>query len=61
MWLIQNEIMKVPPVEVAVDEMTQSIPDWVKSNAGWWADGLLTDQDFVNGIQWLVENGIIRV
>ena len=37
------------------------IPDWAKSNAGWWADGLLSDQEFVNGIQWLIENGIIRI
>ena len=39
----------------------QAIPDWFKNNAGWWADGLITEDDFVKGIQYLVEQGIIKV
>lgn len=35
------------------------IPDWVRNNAGWWADGLISDDDFTMGIQWLIHNGII--
>jgi len=38
-----------------------NVPDWIKNNAGWWADGLITEDDFVKGIQYLVEQGIIRV
>ena len=30
------------------------VPDWVKNNAGWWADGLIDDNSFVSGIQWLI-------
>lgn len=37
------------------------IPDWVKNNAGWWADGLIEDAEFVSGIQYLITNGIIHV
>jgi len=37
------------------------IPDWIKNNAKWWADDLISDADFVKGIQHLVKNGIIRV
>ena len=37
------------------------IPPWIKNNAGWWADGLITDADFVSGIQYLITNGIMRV
>jgi len=36
-------------------------PHRIKFNAGWWGDGLLTDQEFVNGIKWLYENGIITI
>ena len=36
-----------------------TIPDWIKNNAGWWADGLIDDSSFVSGIQWLISNGII--
>ena len=27
------------------------VPSWVKNNAGWWADGTISDDEFVNGIQ----------
>ena len=37
------------------------IPDWIKNNAGWWADGLIEDADFVSGIQYLITNGIMHV
>jgi len=37
------------------------IPDWIKNNAGWWADGLIDDSSFVSGIQWLITNGIMTI
>jgi len=37
------------------------IPPWVKNNAGWWADGQISEDDFVNGIKYLVKKGIIKV
>lgn len=35
------------------------IPQWIKNNAGWWAEGQITDSDFVNGIEYLVSHKII--
>jgi len=37
------------------------IPDWIKNNAGWWADGLIEDTDFVSGIQYLIKEGIMTI
>ncbi|MEM3007419.1 MAG: peptidase, partial [Candidatus Nitrosotenuis sp.] len=37
------------------------IPSWIKNNAGWWAEGSITDNDFVQGIQYLIQKGIIKV
>jgi len=37
------------------------IPSWIKKNAGWWADGTITNNDFVQGIQYLIKQGIIKV
>ena len=37
------------------------IPDWIKNNAGWWADGQIDDGSFVSGIQWLISNGIMKL
>ena len=37
------------------------IPDWVKSSADWWANNLVTDSDFTEGIEFLVNEGIITI
>ena len=37
------------------------IPDWVKNNAGWWADGSISESDFLKGIEFLIKDGIIQV
>jgi len=37
------------------------IPDWVKTNAGWWADGQIDDNSFVLGIQFLIKEGMMRI
>ncbi|WP_316506580.1 tetratricopeptide repeat protein [Nitrosopumilus sp.] len=41
--------------------LSNEIPVWVKNNAYWWAQGLLSDDDFLKGIQYLVEQRIIQV
>jgi hypothetical protein len=38
-----------------------NIPEWVKNNVMWWSAGKISDNDFVSGIQYLIENGIIRI
>ena len=38
-----------------------SIPAWIKNNAGWWADGQIPDSAFVQGIQFLIKEGIIII
>ena len=40
---------------------SDEIPIWVKNNAEWWAQELLSDDDFLKGIQYLVEQRIIQV
>ena len=61
-FLIKEGIISVPrsssPLET---EVSDGVPGWIKNNASWWAQGLLTDDDFLKGIQYLVEHGIIRV
>ena len=44
-----------------VPEPIIEIPNWIRNNAGWWADGLISDSDFVSGIQFLIANGIMNI
>jgi len=48
--------------ETLDDEITQTtatVPGWVKNTAGWWADGAISEGEFVKGIQFLIEQQII--
>jgi len=38
-----------------------NVPDWVKNNAGWWAQDQIDDAAFVSGVQYMIEQGIIKV
>ena len=37
------------------------VPEWIKNNAGWWADGSIDNKTFVQGIEYLVKEQVIMV
>ena len=37
------------------------IPGWIKNNAKFWSEGSITDDDFVKGIQYLIQQGVMKV
>ncbi|OLC36999.1 MAG: hypothetical protein AUH84_00205 [Thaumarchaeota archaeon 13_1_40CM_4_38_7] len=40
---------------------TPSIPVWIKNNAKWWSEGQIQDSDFTKGIQYLINQGIMKI
>jgi hypothetical protein len=38
-----------------------NIPAWIKNNAAWWSQGQIDDASFVNGIKYMIENGIMEI
>ena len=38
-----------------------AIPGWIKNNAEWWADGVIDDSAFLQGIQYLINEKIIVI
>ncbi|MFQ5783036.1 MAG: peptidase [Nitrosopumilus sp.] len=50
-----------PPTENPPSVEKEAIPDWIKNNAGWWADGQIDDDSFVQGIQFLIKEGIMQI
>ena len=42
----------------SAQEDTQ-IPDWIKNVAGWWANGEISENEFLAGIEYLINNNII--
>jgi len=47
-----NETPKIISIE---------IPPWIKNNAKWWSEGTIGDSDFILGIKFLMERGIIII
>ena len=43
------------------ESQAQGIPEWIKNNAEWWADGRIPDSAFIDGIEYLIKDGIIRI
>lgn len=65
--IILTLVITIVAIGVATIPLVQSaqaqslIPDWIKNNAGWWAEGTVDDETFLNGIEFLIENEIINV
>ena len=41
--------------------LDSKIPTWIKNNAGWWADGQIDDDAFIQGIQFLIKEKILQI
>ena len=61
-FLINEKIIDIPNLpKSTVGGNEDAVPDWIRQNVGWWAKGLISDEDFVSGIKYLVEHGIITI
>jgi len=54
-------ISTVPIVSAEVIRGESTVPDWVKNTAGWWASEQIDDSAFLQGIQYLIKEGMIVV
>ncbi len=45
----------------AVSGQQATIPDWIKNNAMWWASDQIPDSAFLQGIQFLIKEGIMVI
>ena len=53
-----NEVEKP---EFFTVQIIDEVPLWVKNTAGWWADDKITDSEFLSGIYFLIENGLLVI
>jgi len=56
---LADAVLPVVVDRASIDET--SIPVWIKNNAGWWADGQIDDSSFLQGIQYLIQEGIMII
>jgi len=39
----------------------ESVPEWVKNTAGWWANDAISETEFVTAIEFLIDDDIIQI
>lgn len=61
--LISTAKMSASFAEFVLEKIDERkpIPQWVRNNANWWSEGKITDTEFIQGIQYLIKNGIIEI
>lgn len=45
----------------ALSKERPPVPEWIKKNADWYGNGQITENDFVQGLEWMINNGVIRM
>jgi len=46
-------------IEGEVTQTVATVPEWVKNTAGWWAEGAISEGEFVKGVEYLIKQQII--
>jgi len=61
-WMIKEGLIMVPQDSVTTQTSTSSgVPDWIQFNACIWHQGEIGDKEFSTTLQWLIDNGIIKI
>ena len=47
--------------EVFTLNIPQTVPAWIKNTAGWWATDKIPDEEFLKGINFLIDNGLLVI
>jgi hypothetical protein len=61
-FLVENKIINVESSDNTItDSSAQPIPAWIKNTAGWWATDKIPDEEFLKGINFLVNSNLLIV
>ncbi|MGQ0794679.1 MAG: matrixin family metalloprotease [Nitrosopumilaceae archaeon] len=56
-----NSFTLISGMPVPSQETVSQIPSWIKNNAKWWSENAIGDDEFVQGIGYLIKEGILKV
>jgi len=52
---------KISYKTVEMKQVKLNIPEWIKDTAGWWGTDAISENDFINAIQYLIKEKIIVI
>ena len=61
-YLFQQHVIQIPdtvPAEHGAYE--KKLPGWLRQDAGWWSQRLLSDEEFAKSLKWMTINGFIKI
>lgn len=58
-FLVEKNIIELPEGESLGDKA--QIPYWYRTNGVWWSEQKITDGEFVNGLQYLVDRKFVEI
>ena len=56
-----NSLLDQIDPKFRMSKSIEKVPVWIKNNAGWWANGDIDDDSFIQGIQFLIKENILEV
>ena len=59
--LLSAILVMIAAFPLAVTAQSDAIRSWIKNTAGWWAEDQISETEFVNSIEYLIDSGIIQV
>jgi len=59
--LLSAILVMIAAFPLAVTAQSDAIPSWIKNTAGWWAEDQISETEFVNSMEYLIDSGIIQV
>ena len=57
---MESLLEKIDP-KFRMSKFVEKVPIWIKNNAGWWANGDIDDDSFIQGIQFLIKEKILEI
>jgi len=62
-FLVKEKIIDVkvdtPLDDVEQDNKEPQVPDWISTTTEWWINGQVPEDQFLEGIKWMIQNRII--
>ena len=46
---------------LVISAQSDAVPSWIKNTAGWWANDQISEKEFINSMDYLIDSGIIQV
>ncbi len=62
-YMLENNIIVISniPSSGTVSVSDDAIPEWVRDSAYWWSQDLISEDEFVNSLRFLIQEGIIII